>query len=295
MHLLLPRIALTTIISSFLIVTQISANQDGIFASDAQVIRLADGFAFTEGPTANSRGDIYFTDSHRDHILFWSANGELSTFRQPSGGPVGMFVDHTGNLLVCAGSDKKLLSICPEGTTTVLAESYNGTPFNRPNDVFSHPEVGIYFTDPRGSRDMEEAVSRVYHLCTEREVLTAVIEDMIYPNGVVVTPDGSNLYVSDWTAGMVYVFDIEQGGTLTNRREFAPEQCDGMTYDELGNVYFAGEDGVAVYNPEGELIERIEMPEFTSNLCFGGQDRMTLFITARTSFYSLRMNVRGGY
>ncbi len=267
----------------------------GLAAPGANLVRLAEGFAFTEGPTANSQGDVYFTDSHRDHILKWSVDGQLTTFRKPSGGAVGLFFDHEDNLLVCAGSDKKLLSICPDGITTVLVDHYNGASFNRPNDVYSHPTAGIYFTDPRGRRGGDDAVSRVYHLSPRDTTLTAIIDDMGYPNGVAASPDGATLYIADWSAKEVYAFDIGEKGTLSNRRTFAQEECDGMTLDEHGNVYLAGSEGVSVYSPHGERLGFIDIPEFAANVCFGGADRKTLFITARSSLYALEMDVAGGY
>ena len=269
--------------------------KNGLVFPGAEVVKLASGFAFTEGPAANSRGDVYFTDSHNDHILRWSVEGELSTFRKPSGGAVGLFFARDDNLIVCAGSDKKLLSISPEGATTVLADSSKGYKFNRPNDVFSHPKAGIYFSDPRERHSPANAVSRVFHLSPDHKTLTSAAEDLLYPNGVLVTSDGKTLYVSDWNAKEVYSYTIGKNGALSNRKVFAPEECDGMTLDENGNVYLACVDGVFVYNPKGKRIGLIKVPESCANVCFGGADRKTLFITARTSLYSLRMTIRGGY
>ena len=268
---------------------------DGLVAPGADIVHLAGGFAFTEGPTANTRGDVFFTDSHRDHILRWSVEGELSTFRQPTGGAVGLFFDHEDNLIVCAGSDKKLVSIDPLGNTKVLADSYRDMPFNRPNDVCSHPEVGIFFTDPRSRRSGEEAVSRVFHLSPDYKRLTALIENMIYPNGLITTPDGKILYLADWSAQEVYSYSIDHEGALSDQRLIATVDCDGMTLDERGNIYLAGEEGVMVYNLQGERIALIKVPEIPANVCFGGADRKTLFITAKTSLYSLKMKVRGAY
>ncbi|MFC1541749.1 SMP-30/gluconolactonase/LRE family protein [Candidatus Latescibacterota bacterium] len=269
--------------------------EDNLIAPGADIVHLAGGYAFTEGPTANARGDVYFTDSHRDHILCWSVDGELSTFRKPSGGAVGLFFDHEDNLIVCAGSDKKLVSIDPQGNTTVLADSYQGIPFNRPNDVFSHPESGIFFTDPRSSRSGEKAVSRVFHLSLESKRLTALIENMIYPNGIITTPDGKVLYIADWAAKKVYSYSIEGDGNISNQKVIVTVDCDGMTLDELGNIYLATEEGVMVYNSKGERITLINVPEKPTNACFGGADRKSLFITAETSLYSIKMVVRGAY
>ncbi|MFC1692768.1 SMP-30/gluconolactonase/LRE family protein [Candidatus Latescibacterota bacterium] len=279
----------------FTLSLSVAGAEDSLVAPRAEIVHLAGGFAFTEGPTANVRGDVFFTDSHRDHILRLSVEGELSTFRKPAGGAVGLFFDHEDNLIVCAGSDRKLVSIDPKGNTKVLADSYRGMSFNRPNDVCSHPEVGIFFTDPRSRRSGEEAVSRVFHLSPDYKRLTALIENMIYPNGLITTPDGKILYLADWGAQEVYSYSIDSKGTLSNPRLIAAVDCDGMTLDERGNIYLAGEEGVMVYNSQGERIALIEVPEIPANVCFGGADRKTLFITAETSLYSLKMNVRGAY
>ena len=268
---------------------------DALVAPGAEIVRLAGGFAFTEGPAANVRGDVFFTDSRRDHILRWSVEGELSTFRQPAGGAVGLFFDHEDNLIVCAGSDRKLVSIDPQGNTKVLADSYRGMSFNRPNDVCSHPEVGIFFTDPRSRRGSEEAVSRVFHLSPDYKRLTAIIDNMIYPNGLITTPDGKILYIADWSAQEVYSYSISIEGSISNPRLIAAVECDGMALDERGNIYLTGGEGVMVYNSQGERIALIKVPETPANVCFGGADRKTLFITAETSLYSLKMNVRGAH
>ncbi|MFC1551337.1 SMP-30/gluconolactonase/LRE family protein [Candidatus Latescibacterota bacterium] len=290
---LISRVLIMMFLLTF-IISNVEALDD-LIAPGAEIVHLAGGYAFTEGPTANARGDVYFTDSHRDHILCLTVEGELSTFRKPSGGAVGLFFDDEDNLIVCAGSDKKLISIDPQGKTTVLADAYLGRPFNRPNDVFSHPESGIFFTDPRSSRSGEKAVSRVFHLSKESKLLTSLIETMIYPNGIITTPDGKVLYIADWAAKKVYSYSIDYEGKTSNPQVIASIDCDGMTLDVLGNVYLASEEGVVVYNSQSQRIALINVPEKPSNVCFGGADRKTLFITAETSLYSLKMNVRGAY
>ena len=122
--------------------------------------------------------------------------------------------------------------------------------------------------------------------------MTRVISDMVRPNGVIGTADGNTLYVADWGGGKVYRYFVSRDGGLSNKTLFASVVCDGMTLDNEGNVYMAS-DAVLVYDPLGRLIARIEVPEQPTNLTFGGPDRRTLFITARTSLYTLRMSVRG--
>ena len=138
-------------------------------------------------------------------------------------------------------------------------------------------------------------MSRVFHISPDYERLTAVIENMIYPNGLITTPDGKMLYLADWAAQEVYSYSIGHDGALSNPRLIAEVACDGMTLDERGNIYLTGREGVMVYNSKGKRIALIKVPETPANVCFGGADRKTLFITAETSLYSLKMNVRGAY
>jgi gluconolactonase len=132
----------------------------------------------------------------------------------------------------------------------------------------------------------------VYYVSADRTSVTRVISDMVRPNGVIGTPDGKTLYVADYGAGRVYWYSIGSDGTLSNKALFASVTCDGMTLDNEGNVYMAS-DAIVVYDSFGRLIERIEIPEQPTNLTFGGADSRTLFVTARTTIYTLRMSVQG--
>jgi len=259
-----------------------------------KIQKLATGFQFTEGPAADANGDIYFTDIPNNRIHRWSLDRTLTTFRENSGGANGLFFDKQGNLFICEGENRRLTSLSPQGELTILADQYDGRKHNSPNDLWLDPKGGIYFTDPRyGNRDdLEQDGEHVYYLTPNREKLVRVINDMIRPNGVIGTPDGNILYVADQGANEAYKYTINPDGTLTNKELFVEQGSDGMTMDSEGNFYLTGET-VLVYNQEGELIRTIEVPERTSNVCFGGKDKKTLFITARTSFYSIRMKVRG--
>ena len=269
-------------------------NELGIVASGATVQKLAGGFKFTEGPAADAMGNIFFTDIPNNRIHKWSLDGKLSTFMENSGGANGLFFDREGNLLVCAGGRGQLVSIDPQGRVTMLADKYEGKRLNSPNDLWRHPEGGIYFTDPRyGQRDnLPQDGEHVYFLSADHKRLIRVIDDMVRPNGVIGTADGRLLYVADHGANKTYVYIINPDGTLSDKRLFAPEGSDGMTLDEQGNVYLTGK-AVSVFDASGKKIETIEVPEKPSNVSFGGRDMKTLFITARTSLYSLQMRIRG--
>lgn len=267
----------------------------GVVAAGAEAKKLAGDFQFTEGPAADARGDVYFTDIPTNRILKWSvADGTLSTFMENSGGTNGLYFDKNGNLLACQGGERRIVSISPKGKITVLADKYEGKRFNSPNDLWIDPNGGVYFTDPRyGSRDnMEMDGECVYYLTPDRKKVIRVIDDMVRPNGVIGTSNGRRLYVADQGGNKTYSYRINGDGTLTDKQLFAEQGSDGVSLDARGNVYLTGQ-AITIYSRRGEKVAEIQVPEMPANLTFGGPDNQTLFITARTSFYSIPMEVRG--
>jgi gluconolactonase len=260
----------------------------------APVNKLASDFRFTEGPVADPYGNIYFTDIPNNRIHILSTDGNLSTFLENSGGANGLYFDTDGALLACQGTDRKVVSIDPARNITVIADSYNGKKLNSPNDLWLDPKGGIYFTDPRyGSRDgIEQDGEHVYYITPDRKKVIRVIDDMVRPNGIIGTPDGKRLYVADHGGNMTFSYRVNHNGSLSNKKIFATQGSDGITMDSKGNLYLTT-DKVNVYNMKSELIDSIETPEGPSNAAFGGTDNRTLFITARTSIYSVRMNTTG--
>ncbi|MBU6402402.1 MAG: SMP-30/gluconolactonase/LRE family protein, partial [Verrucomicrobia bacterium] len=200
-----------------------SAQAESPVAPGAQLQKLAGGFGFTEGPTCDTAGNIYFTDQPNDRIMEWNVAGELSRFLQPCGRANGMFFDRHGNLIACADEKNELWSIAPDRKVTVLVRNYQGKLLNGPNDVWVRPDDGLYFTDPyyprsywkRGPKEMGE---HVYFLSGDRRVLKRVTEDLRQPNGISGTPDGKRLYVADIGAGKTYAYDIQPDGALANRQ-----------------------------------------------------------------------------
>lgn len=271
-----------------------SITEASVVADGAKVEKLAGGFSFTEGPAADAQGNIYFSDIPNNRIHKWSLDGKLSTFRENSGGANGLYFDEEGHLLACEGGGRRLVSIDRNGKASVLADKYQGKKFNSLNDLWIDPKGGIYFTDPRygGRNGMEQDGEHVYYLAPDRKKLVRVIDDMVRPNGVIGTPDGKTLYVTDHGGRKTFAYTIEQDDTLSGKKLIAPEGSDGMTIDNEGNIYLTGRV-VAVYNKKGEKIEDIKIPEGPANVTFGGSDRHTLFITARTSLYSVKMRVKG--
>ena len=265
-----------------------------VVADGAKVEKLAGGFSFTEGPAADADGNIFFTDIPNNRIHKWSVEGKLSTFRENSGGANGLYFDKKGNLLVCEGGGRRLVSITAKGQVTVLAHKYQDKKFNSLNDLWPDSKGGIYFTDPRyGNREgMEQDGEHVYYFAPGGKKIIRVINDMVRPNGIIGTPDGKLLYVTDHGGKKTFVYTINKDGTLSNKKLIASEGSDGMTIDNEGNIYLTTR-AVLVYNKKGEKIETINVPEGPANVTFGGKDKKTLFITARTSLYSVRMRVKG--
>ncbi len=276
-----------------------SGSDGGIIAPGAALEKLAGGFKFTEGPAADAAGNVFFTDQPNDRILKWDVDGKLSTFLQPCGRSNGLCFDAKGNLWACADETNELWSIGPDKKVTVAAKDYQGKLLNGPTDMWVRPDQGIYFTDPFYKRNYwkrgpkEQDVEGVYYLAPDRKKLLRVVDDLKQPNGLIGTPDGKVLYVADIAAGRTYAYDIATDGRLTGKRLFCKLGSDGMTTDSAGNVYLTGR-GVTVFDRAGKQIEHVDVPEpWTANVCFGGKDRQTLFITASGSLYGLRMRVKG--
>ena len=277
-----------------------SGTGPGVVAKSAKLETLADGFDFTEGPTCDAGGNIFFTDQPNDRILKWSTEGELSTFLHPAGRANGMYFDRSGHLIACADEHNALWSIAPDGTVTVIVDEYDGQRLNGPNDVWVRSDGAIYFTDPFYERSwwthdtMPQDGQHVYFLSAERRRLVRVADDLEKPNGIIGTPDGRMLYVSDIGAGKTYRYDIAEDGSLTGKTLTVAHGSDGMTLDNEGNLYLTG-DGVTVFDGAGTQIDHIQVPNerWTANVSFGGNDRRMLFITASTGLYGIRMRVTG--
>jgi len=275
------------------------AKKQGIIAAGAKVKKLAGGFKFTEGPAVDAEGNVFFTDQPNNRIHKWSVDGKLSVFHDKPGRANGLYFDKKGNLLACADLDNELWSIDMNGKVTVLVKEYKGKKLNGPNDLWIDLKGGIYFTDPFYKRPywnrgpMEQDGQHVYYLYPDRKELIRVTEDLVTPNGIIGTPDGRKLYVADLGARKTYVYNINAEGTLSGKKLFCSMGSDGMTIDNEGNIYLTGK-GVTVFNAAGEKIEHIDIDAgWTANVCFGGRDRKTLFITAQESLFAILMRVKG--
>jgi gluconolactonase len=270
------------------------AQNSRLVAAGAAVEQIGSGFAFLEGPVSDTRGNLYFTDINNNRIHQLDANGVLTILRQPSNYANGLNLDLDGALLICEQSGQRLSKLNSDGTVTVIADSFNGLPFNSPNDVWVHRNGSLYFTDPRYNYpegEPSQPGEYVYLVSKDRSNVSAVITDVPKPNGVIGTEDGAYLYVSSTALLKVFRYDINRDFSVGNRIEFADQGSDGMTLDEHGNLYLTWAGKVSIYSPDGQLIEEIELPESPANVGFGGIDGKTLYMTARTGLYSIRMNV----
>ena len=277
----------------------LAVHAESVFAPDAKLEKLAGGFAFTEGPTCDAKGNLFFVDQPNDRILKWSAKGKLTTFLQPSGRANGMMFDVKGNLIACADEHNELWSISPRKKITVLAKDFEGKYFNGPNDVWIAPGGGMYLTDPFYKRKwwdhqtMALTNEEVFYLAPDRKKISRVTDDLKKPNGITGTPDGKNLFVADIRDNKTWRYDIAADGSLTNKTFFCALGSDGMTMDTEGDLYLTGK-GVTVFDKTGKQIDHVDVPEkWSANVCFGGPEHKTLFITASESLYSIEVKFKG--
>ncbi|WP_238989252.1 SMP-30/gluconolactonase/LRE family protein [Mucilaginibacter terrigena] len=270
-----------------------------LFNANEKPQLISKQFAFTEGPAVDKAGNVFFTDQPNNKIWKYGIDGKLSIFMDNAGRPNGMYFDHKGNLIVCADEHNQLWRVSADGKVKVLLKELNGKLLNGPNDLWVDKKGGVYFTDPYYKRDYwkrtqpELEGQKVYYLSNSSLQPEIVDETLKKPNGIVGTPDGNYLYVADIGDNKIYKFNIDTDGTLDDRQVFAEQTADGITLDEQGNLYAAG-NGVTIYNPKGRKIAHIDIPEpWTANVCFGGMNRDVLFITASKAIYTMKMNVKG--
>lgn len=276
------------------------AKPSTIIALGATIKLIAKTFSFTEGPTANKKGEVFFSDQPNDKIWKYDNNGTLSIFLEKTGRSNGMYFDKKGNLITCADEKNEIWSISPSKKVTVLLTDVEGKRLNGPNDLWIDNKGGIYFTDPYYQRPYWERkapdikAQNVYYLPKGSKVAKAVDENLMQPNGIIGTRDGKNLYVADIRGRKTYKYTIASDGTLKDRQLFIEQGSDGMAIDKKGNIYLCG-NGVSVYNSEGKKIEQIAVPSRSiTNVCFSGKKNDVLFITAVEAVYTLQMQVKGG-
>lgn len=284
---------------------------ESLVEDGAKVEKIAGDLAFTEGPVwLPKTNQLVFSDIPNSKLMQWSESDGLSLFRE-SRKANGNILDLQGRLISCQHAGRNVVRTEPDGTITVLADEFEGKRFNSPNDVAVRTDGTLWFTDPPwglfGTDEEPELPGNwVFRLNPETGEVLAVIQDMAMPNGIVFSPDGNRLYVAD-TGGhprhqdtnfrdspaVIRCYEITAEGALGKKLFQIVQGSDGMAVDNKGNIYTTHGGNVNVFTSDGELLQSIEIPENPANCTFGGSDFKTLFITARTSLYRLRMKNAG--
>jgi gluconolactonase len=268
----------------------------------AEPERLATGFGFTEGPSWHPDGFYYFVDIRAKRLYRLTPGEPPQVVREQTGEGNGTTFDLQGRLLMCEGGNRRVTRMDGAGRVEVVVDRYEGKRFNRPNDIVCRSDGSLYFTDP-GLRvpltERELPYAGVYRVTPDGVV--TLIADCEYPNGLAFSPDERTLYVANtrWTA-YIHALELGPDGSLVRRRIFADMSSDetdgvpdGMKVDTAGRVYCTGPGGTWVFAPDGTRVGVIQTPEIPANLAFGGPDLRTLFFTARTSVYALRVTTPG--
>lgn len=273
-----------------------------------EVEQLGTGFAFTEGPMWNhQKKHLVFSDMPGNIIRKWTTDGRIETFRQPSNMANGNYYDHRGRLITCEHATSRVTRTEADGSITVLATHYDGKELNSPNDVIVKRDGFIYFTDPYFGRieyygvprDRELDFCGVYRLNPQNCDLTLLVSDFDLPNGLCFSADESQLFVNDTKQGHIRVLDVNGDGTVSGGRVWAEVTgCrdgipDGMKMDSGGNLCSTGPGGIHYFAPDGTSLGVVYLPERVSNFTWGEDDLRSMFITASSSLYRVRVKVPG--
>lgn len=268
----------------------------------AELSRVATDFGFTEGPVWDEAGFLYVSDEEQNKIYRVYLDGRKEELIS-LGDPDGNTYDRKRRLIDCASVLRAIIHVTPDGKYKVLADQYEGKKLNSPNDVVTGPDGAIYFTDPtldlvKGEKQ-EIPFQGVYRL-DDKGSVRLLTKDLTQPNGLAFSPDGKKFYVDDSEQRNIRVYDVGKDGSLSNGRIFGEEPGgqddgvpDGIKVDEKGNVYVTGPKGIWVWNSQGQHLGTIVVPEQPANLTWGDNDYRTLYITASSSVYRLRMKARG--
>jgi len=279
----------------------------------AAVEKLYDGCRWAEGPVWFADGNyLVWSDIPNNRLLRWTPENGVDVFNADSNYTNGNTRDRQGRLVSCQHGGRRVIRTEPDGSQTVIADSYNGKPLNSPNDVVVKSDGSIWFTDPNYGimsnyegykADMEQDGCFVYRVSADLGEITVVADDFAKPNGLAFSPDEKTLYIADSGVSHdpegphhIRAFDVLDHSTLSNSRVFAevnPGLPDGFRLDTEGNIWTSAADGVHCYAPDGTLLGKIKVPEVVANLTFGGPRKNRLFITGTTSLYSVFVSATG--
>lgn len=298
---------------------RLSAGLDDVVGPGARVEQVAGGFEFTEGPVWSPEGALLFSSPNTNAIYRWDPRGEVTVFRSKSGytgtdigrfhqpGSNGLTFDPDGRLVMCQHGNRRVMRVEPHGNTTVMADRYQGRRLSSPNDLVYRSDGTLFFTDPPfglpGGFDdpaKELPFSGVFAV-REGEVLL-VTDELTGPNGLAFSPDERHLYVGNWDpeSKVIMRYALDDDCLVREATVFADltaepgdDALDGLKVDEAGNVYACGPGGVWIIAPSGEQLGLLRLPEAPHNLAWGEADRRTLYITALTGVYRMRLDVPG--
>ncbi len=286
--------------------------------NNAGIERLFTGVRWAEGPAWCGTGRyLVWSDIPNNRQMRWlEEDGHVSAFRWPSNYSNGNTFDYEGRQLSCEHDTRRVVRYEHNGTVTVIADRWQGKPLNAPNDIVVHPDGGIWFTDPgygimaayEGHKDQLQIKEAVYRVDKSGR-MEMVTDEADKPNGLCFSPDYRKLYLCDTGKPQnVLVFDVVEGRSLRNRRQFVDMvlegkhgNADGIRADAEGNIWAGagwvgpGYDGVHIFAPEGARIGMILLPEICANLCFGGTKRNRLFMAASQSLYALYVGTTGAH
>ncbi len=275
-----------------------SVNSNNMFYDGVKPEKLSEQFSFTEGPSSDKNGNVYFTDQPNDKIYYWDwKTNKIIEFSDKTGRANGTYFDKDDNLITCSDDQGEIWKISKDKKVEVLSKGFEGKRLNGPNDLWIDSFGGMYFTDPLYERDywvsFKQEIPQKNLYYRNKEGGISKLETFTQPNGIIGSEKFKKLYVSDIDAGKTYVYDILGEGKLSEKKLFCEMGSDGMTLDKFGNLYLTG-NGVSVFNREGKKIYQIPIPEkWTSNVTFGGENGNVLFITASESVYVLPTKVKG--
>jgi gluconolactonase len=274
------KISLNILLISLLICS--CENEDASDVITGESVMIADNLLFAEGPVYHNN-QLYFSDIQANKIYRWDETNGLSVFIENSGGANGLFFDARGNLVACEGSNKRISLFDINRNEIIVADSFENSPFNEPNDLWISLNGNIYFTDPVFSGTLTQPGEDVYCILSSNHQIIKVTDDLVKPNGIVGNYSGTNLFIADYGASEIFRYTISDDGTLTNKELFADIQADGLTIDGEGNLYAAGQS-IMIFDPEGSLTASMDVSGTPTNLYYTEKDNLKLlFVTTHQS------------